>query len=178
MDTSTEKIVLTVCKGNIHRSVIAAACIEKLLRARDIQATITVRSRGLQGSFGIPPPRASNLREYPEEWALTRPGLESLGIEIPVNQKATPITKSDVESATLILAMDSAVMQTLLDHFSEEVPELRSKMILFSELGKTSADVPDPGGKKDPALFEEVVTTIYSTVEENLNELLRRVDCL
>lgn len=178
MNTSIEKIVLTVCKGNIHRSVIAAACIDKLLQERGLHSAIGVQSRGLQGSFGTTPPRFPSIRDYPDEWELTRPGLEHLGIEIPTDQTATSITKADVENADLILALDKAVMQTLLDHFGDEISSLQSKMMLFMELGGVSADVPDCGGKKDPVMFQEVASMIYLTVEENLNELLRRIGCL
>lgn len=173
-----KRIILTVCKGNIHRSVIAAICIEKLLREQELQEMIGVRSRGLQGSFGTTPPRAPSLREYPVEWELTRPGLEAFGLEIPLIQPSTPITKGDVESATLVLAMDESVLQTLLSNFEEEVPELRSKMILFAELGGKSAGVPDLAGKNDPDMFNEVTTMIYSTAKENLDELLRLVNRL
>src|SRR3989344_5563627 len=171
-----KKIILTVCKGNIHRSVIAAACIDKLLRIQKIQSAIEVRSRGLLGSFGTAPPRAPSIREYPAEWALTRPGLEALGIEIPIHQTATPITRADVESASLILALDRSVMQTLLNHFDDEVPDLHSKMMLFMQLGGVSADVPEPDGKRDPAIFNEVITIIHSTTEGSLSELLRLVN--
>lgn len=170
-----KKIILTVCKGNIHRSVIAAACIEKLLKEQGLQEMINVQSRGLQGSFGTDLPRHLNLREYPAEWELARPGLEALGVEVPISQTATPIIKSDVENATLVLAMDELVLQTLLSSFGEEVPELRSRMILFAELGGESVDVPDLAGVSDPAMFNETTKMIYSTVNENLNELLRLV---
>jgi protein-tyrosine-phosphatase len=176
MKKDVEKIVLTVCKGNIHRSVIAAACIEKLLRERNPEALIGVQSRGLQGSFGTAPPRFVSIREYSDVWAMTRPGLDPLGIEIPANQAATPIRNKDVENAILILAMDRSVRQALINHFGNVVPELQSKLMLFMELAGKSSDVPDPVGEKDPVVFQDVANMIYSTVDEHLNELIRLVN--
>ncbi len=170
-----QKIVLTVCKGNIHRSVIAAASITKLLEERSLGGSIAVRSRGLQGAFGFAPPRRPSIRDYPEEWALTQPGIESLGIVIPDDQTATPITINDVAEAHLILAMDAMVRDAVLEGFRDEMPLLSEKTMLFMELGGVSEDVPDLDGKRSLKLFDRVTEVIYRTAEANFSTLVRLV---
>lgn len=170
-----EKIILTVCKGNIHRSVIAAACINRVLIRRGMSKTFRVISRGLQGSFGTAPPRRPSILDYPEEWALTAPALHERNIEIPMNQTATPVSLSDVEGASVILAMDKYVLDEKPESLMNQFPDHRLRMFLFMELAGLSVDVPDCAGKRDLSAFSSVTEMIYSTVENNFDVLLKRI---
>src|SRR3989344_2190019 len=105
-----KKLILTVCNGNIHRSVIAAACIDRKIRDQGLTTRYEVLSRVLQGTQGTKPPLHKNLRDYPMEWPLTEPSLRELGIEIAEGQAATPITRAIAERASVILAMDQLVL--------------------------------------------------------------------
>src|SRR3989338_7334523 len=74
------KLILVVCNGNVHRSVVAQLCITRELQRRSIDGIACV-SRGLQGTAGTALPQGRNLRDYPREWSLTKPVLDRLGIE-------------------------------------------------------------------------------------------------
>ena len=101
-----KKIILIVCHGNMHRSVIAEQCINKALQQSGLESAYRVLSRGTQGTGGEDLPEHKNLRDYENEWLLTKPVLEEIGITIPVDQVATPINARIVEEAALILAME------------------------------------------------------------------------
>ncbi len=47
-----KKLIMTVCKGNIHRSVIAALCVKKTIKELGLESEYEIMSRGLQGSAG------------------------------------------------------------------------------------------------------------------------------
>ncbi len=164
-----KKLILTVCKGNIHRSVIAALCIEKVLKTLYLESEYDVMSRGLQGSAGTDIPRFSNLKFYPTEWSLTEPVLEEIGIEIPLSQIATPVTKGIVSNASLILAMDQMVLLSLINQF----PNFGFKMRLFQELAGSVDDIIDCAGKTDPEVHRNVILTINSIAQNHIANILK-----
>jgi len=167
-----KKSILFVCNGNIHRSVIAAICAQSIIQRHNLSNRYESFSRGLQGSYGTNPPRHPNLRDYTGEWALTSPALKEIGVEIPLDQKATPITREIAERASLILAMDRLVLSEKPNSLLRQFPDLALKMHLFSEIGSTLEDIPDPAGKKDALLHQQVVLTINSMLQNNLETLL------
>ena len=100
------RLILVVCHGNIHRSVVAEIYIRKNLRELGLEEKFRVASRGLQGSCQTAMPKFPNLRQYSLEWGNAEPSLRDLEIEIPETQIATPIDESVASEASLILAMD------------------------------------------------------------------------
>ena len=168
-----EKLILTVCKGNIHRSVIAALCLENALKRLCLESKYEVMSRGLQGSAGTDTPRFSNLKSYPTEWRLTAPILEEIGINIPSSQIATPITKDVVSNASLILAMDRAVLCSLPHSLINQFPNLGFKMRLFLELAGSIDGIADCAGEADPEIHRNVILTINSIACDRITNILK-----
>lgn len=167
------KMILTVCKGNIHRSVIAALCIEKALKRLCIESEYEIISRGLQGSAGTDMPRFPNLISYPNEWSLTKPILEEIGIEIPAGQIATPITKEIISKSSLILAMDRAVLRVLPYSLINQFPNFGFKMRLFQELAGDTDDIADCAGETDIRIYRNVILSIDSIAQDRIMHILK-----
>ena len=104
------RLILVVCRGNIHRSVVAESCIRKNLQELGLEDKFQVTSCGLKGSCQTAMQKFPNMRYYPLEWGHTQPILRDLGIEIPETQIATPVDKGIVQQSSLILAMDQQVL--------------------------------------------------------------------
>jgi protein-tyrosine-phosphatase len=170
-----KKLILVVCKGNIHRSVIAALCIEKMLKRLGRESEYETMSRGLQGSDGTEPPRFSNLRAYATEWLLTAPILEEIGIEIPLSQVATFVTEGVANDASLILAMDQGVLCGLPHGLINQFPHFGFKMRLFQELSGSTNDIVDCAGKTEIQTYRDTILAINSIVQNNIVHLLRLV---
>lgn len=173
-----KKAILTVCSGNIHRSVIAQLCLSKELDRIGKSEEFEVISRGIQGTMGTEVPRYPNLLFYEMEFRHTKPCLEKIGITIPADQKATLIDEQIVKKATLILAMDEIVLakkrtprgepMSLVDQF----PKNAFKMRLFMELVGKKENVPDCGDMDDAALHNKVVTSINETAKAGVYTLI------
>ncbi len=166
------KVVLVVCNGNIHRSVIAEICINQELKKSGLENNIRCVSRGLQGTAGTPLPTGKNLRDYPKEWSLTKPVLDRLGIEIPESQQSTPVDAIIVRDATLILAMDEGVLRNHSNSMLSQFPEHHHKMRSFGELIGNAEDVPDCFGSENPDLHELVNNSIHRIIIEGLDKLI------
>lgn len=168
-----KKLILTVCNGNIHRSVIAALCIKKVLKMICLESEYEITSRGLQGSAGTDMPRFLNLKSYSTEWRLTMPILEEIGIEISSSQIATPITKDVVSNSSLILAMDRAVLCGLPHSLISQFPNFGFKMRLFREFAGSTDDITDCAGKTDPEIYRNVILTINSIAQNHIVNILK-----
>ena len=97
-----KKIILVVCKGNIHRSVIAEICIREKIEKLGLGNEFEVASRGLQGTCQTDIPRFPNIKEYELEWKYTEPILQEMGIEISDDRKSTPVDRDIVKMSSLI----------------------------------------------------------------------------
>lgn len=168
-----KRLILTVCNGNIHRSVIAEAVIRSGLMARNLGRSHDVMSRGIAGTCGTPAPTGGNIRDYPSEWRLTSLALEGTGTKIPARKVATPITRKVAERASLILAMDDSVLRQRPNSLYRQFPDLTGKMHLFSVLAGEATDIPDLFRKNDQELYARVIGRIRSTIEGNFETLLR-----
>lgn len=166
-----KKLILTVCKGNIHRSVVAELCIRKNLQEFGLEDKFQVSSRGLQRSCQTSMPKFPNMRHYPLEWGHSEPILRDLGIEIPETQIATPVDKSIVQDASLVLAMDQQVLCGFPNCLIKQFPELGFKMRLFSEMAQNILDVPDCAGKTDTGMYRQVNFTIHSTAKIGIRNM-------
>lgn len=175
-----KKLILTVCNGNIHRSVIAALCIAKQLKERGKEEDYEVLSRGLQGTCGTLLPISRNLRDYDSEWELSSPFLERIGLVLPESQIATPIDRAVAERAALILVMDCDVLcgrlKSLADNLAKQFPECGFKMRLYRELRGEIGGFHDCFGEKDPERHREVIEEIHSIACERFEMITKLAD--
>ncbi len=162
------KTILIVCKGNIYRSVIAELCMQKEIKKIGKEDTISVVSRSLQGTMGLPLPKHLNLRDYSEEYNLAKPYLDNIGIEIPIDKKSTPIDNDIIHQAEQILAMDSYILTKLKEQF----PQYFYKIRLFGELSTDVSDIIDPNGNKDSESHQMVIISIHNTVRLGMDKLI------
>lgn len=159
-----KKLILVVCKGNIHRSVIAEICIRKNLEELGLTDRFIVESRGLQGSCRTAMPLHPNIRQYTLEWNLSLPFLNELEIEILENKVATPIDRNIAEKASLILSIDQKVLSGKLNSLLNQFPDLGFKMKLFQEMAEmNSGNVSDCAEKTDAEVYQHVIMTIHVT---------------
>lgn len=149
-----QKIGLFVCKGNIHRSVIAEICFNRELKINRKSRRIVCISRGLQGTMGLAAPTGKNLRDYPMEWEASLPALKHFKIHISKNRKWIPVDEEAIEQASVILAMDREVLFGLSEDptkcLTKMFPGHIDKMGLFTELAGAEENILDCGGKNDP----------------------------
>ena len=165
------KIILVVCNGNIHRSVIAEYCLNRGLKKKGLSDKFIVVSRGLQGTLGTKIPQGNNLRDYPLEWTLNSPILSELNIDIS-KHCTTQIDVSIVEKASLILAMDCGVLMDRTNSLAKQFPKHAYKMRLFRELEGRPIDVLDCFGSSDVALYRQVIELINVISEKYIDVLL------
>jgi protein-tyrosine-phosphatase len=165
-----QKVILVVCGGNIHRSPIAEFCLNRSLKEKGLDKRMIVLSRGVQGAFGIKSPIRKKLKDYPLEWSLSIPILEELGIDIS-NHSVIPIEDRIMEEASLVLVMDSKILNTMANWF----PLHRHKLHLFRELEGAKMDVPDCFGSSESKMYECVITMIENVSKGSLETLLQLV---
>lgn len=167
------KIVLVVCGGNIHRSVIAQLCLSRELVNIRQEAEFEILSRGIQGTI------YPNLRYYAMEYGHTEPCLKKIGVEIPLEQKAMLIDEEVVKQASLILAMDEMILRTKRTKegvpisLMAQFPDHISKTHLFMELVGKKENVPDCFGADDATLHQKVVTCIDEVAKTAIHTMLR-----
>ncbi|OHA24279.1 MAG: hypothetical protein A3G52_02070 [Candidatus Taylorbacteria bacterium RIFCSPLOWO2_12_FULL_43_20] len=171
-------LILTVCKGNIHRSVLAEACISKYLQELGLEGSFKVASRGLQGTCGTAMPKFPNMRCYSLEYGYTEPILQELEIEIPETKIATPIDEGIVQKASLILAMNSEVLCGFANCLVNQFPKFGFKMRLFSEMAGDIRDVPDCAGKTDTEMYRQVNLTIHATAKNGIQKMCQLAELL
>lgn len=162
------KIILVVCSGNIHRSVIVEHCINRALKERGLDAEFVAVSRGLQTAS---PPVGKNLKDYPVEWSVSSPVLQEIGIDIS-DARSTPVDLSVIEKASLILAMDRDVLIEKSNSLIRQFTEHGCKMRLFMELMGSTEDVVDTYGSNDEELHRRVIELIHSVSAERLDALI------
>jgi len=161
-------LILTVCNGNIQRSPIAERCIRQALLKLELNKKVIVISRGVQGAFGVRPPKGKNLKDYPAEWRASKPTLDKLGIDLS-DHVATPLDEKIICDAVIIIIMDKKV----LDYLTDKFPKKRYKMKLFMELTGRKEDIQDCAGLSDGNLHSRMIELIYQIVKENANVLLK-----
>lgn len=166
------KIILVVCSGNIHRSVIAERCINRALKRKGLDAKFVAVSRGVQTTSSLV---GKNLKDYRDEWLASNPILQEIGIDIS-DAKSTPVDLSIAEKASLIIAMDRGVLIDKINSLAKQFPEYGYKMRLFMELAGSTEDVADTYGSSDHGLHRRVIELIHSVSTERLDALFNYVE--
>lgn len=166
-----KQLIVFVCNGNIHRSVIAAEYLSNIIRDLKVSAQYHVESYGLQGTMGTQPPLHKKLAEYPKEWSAAEPILHKFGIHIDHHsyQKITPAV---VKKAAVIFAMDIKTYSTAPNSLTKQFPNAIHKIRNFSELTLGHTDIVDPVKNGSKRLHENIIRTICSTLQKNVKTIL------
>lgn len=159
-----KKNILIICRGNIHRSVIAEELLRKIIAERGDEARYRIESRGIQGTMGVVAPEHTNLRGYPETYHYTSKALEAYSVSIPENKISTPVSQADADHANFILVLGSDAYRKLQVEWKDR-PKFLSKMYLLS-------DVADPHRSKDADHLQGVVRQIFEDVRRFADERL------
>ena len=160
-------LIVSVCNGGIHRSVVAEYSLRQALQEQGLSDGVNVVSRGIAGMPGVPAPRGKNMLDYPKEWSLTAPVLNELRLDVS-DHRARPLDLETVRQASLILTMDRRV---LIEHPGSVVhafPSWAYKARLFTELDGSATDVHDCYGADDPAVFRQVTEYIHGIAHRRL----------
>ncbi|MGA2417688.1 MAG: hypothetical protein ABSF55_00355 [Candidatus Staskawiczbacteria bacterium] len=166
-----KKIIVFVCNGNIHRSVIAEKCLAKFLQEKNLDNKFSVASYGLQGTMGTSKPLHKNLKEYPDEYEAARPTLRNFDIDLADHlfQKITPAT---VKKAAVIIAMDKKVYSGAKNSLIKQFPNAKNKMHIFTELTQNHKDIKDPSGNANPKVHQAIIGRIFFTIKKNTKTIL------
>ncbi|MBL8031233.1 MAG: hypothetical protein JNK33_02840 [Candidatus Doudnabacteria bacterium] len=167
-----KKLIVFVCNGNIHRSVIAAAFFTNILEELGLDTQYQVESYGLQGTLGTPPPLHKKLKEYPKEWSAAAPILHEFDINIDHHsyQKITPAV---AQKAAVIIAMDTKTYSAAPNALLKQFPNAAQKIHSFSELTPGHKDITDPLTSGSQQLHRNIIGAICSTLLKNTDGVLR-----
>jgi protein-tyrosine-phosphatase len=130
--------ILIICHANTSRSVMAESLLNKMLRERGLDRSVSVRSGGVAVYA-----RDSALVSMDAELVL-----REVGIEAPAKRFATALrtNRHFVTEADLILAMTHQQIGMLRQRF----PEAAGKEVYtLKEFAGGSGDIDDPSGKDD-----------------------------
>jgi len=165
------KLIVFICNGNIHRSVIAAEFLRKILKEHRIGRKFSVTSYGLQGTKGTDLPKHKHLSKYPKEWKAAKPTLQKFGIDISKHsfQKITPTV---MKRASVVIAMDDKVYSRAKNSLTKQFPNYKGKIHRFSELTANNKIVKDPAGSGSEKLHREIIRNIYSTLNKKFKDIL------
>jgi len=176
------KVVLFVCKGNIHRSVVAEICLRQELEKLGLGEQYEVMSRGIQGCCGTVKPIHANLMCYEKEWSLTRPILEKLGIRQTDISKHTAkqVTKSDIQNADIVYAMELAVLgkseSKLSNSLLVQFPQYSSRMHFFGDIEGNGHELADCAGIESQEVHDVVNGRIVYGIRNNVHKIINHVD--
>lgn len=165
------KLIVFICNGNIHRSVIAAESLRQILKKQKLGQNFFVDSYGLQGTKGTDLPKHKHLSEYPREWKAAKPVLQKLDIDISKHsfQKITPTV---MKKASVIITMDDKVYLKAKNSLVKQFPKYKLKIHRFSELTENNKDVKDPAGCSDEILHKKTIESIYFTLNKKYKSIL------
>ena len=166
-----KKLIVFVCRGNIHRSPIGEQVLKKLLKERGLEDKFEVISRGISGTAGTKPPEYKNILGYPEELKASKPTLRKLNIDI-TKHEARPITEDIVKKAVAIIAMDKYVHFYLPHSLVNQFPLYKNKIHLLTQLEGKNQDIPDCRGFEDPEFHRAVIERIYNVLNNHFDTLM------
>lgn len=168
-----KKLMVFVCKGNIHRSAVAEQCLKQFLIEKKLSDKFEVASRGITA------PKYKNMTEYPEHWKTTRPILKELGIDVAVFSvhEAKLITEEIVDRSYIIFAMDKEVLQVHETSLVTQFPEYSKKIRIFTSMVGDQDDVLDCGHyPKDAELHRFVNEKIANTIRKGFLSWMKKED--
>jgi protein-tyrosine-phosphatase len=166
-----KKLIVFICNGNIHRSVIAAESLRKIFKEQKISRGFFVDSYGLQGTKGTNLPKHKHLSEYPKEWEAAKVTLQELGIDIS-KHSFQKISEAVMKKASVVIAMDNKVYSKAKNSLMNQFPNYAEKIHRFSELTMNHRDIKDPAGSSDVKLHREIILNIYSTLNKKFRNIL------
>jgi protein-tyrosine-phosphatase len=169
-----KKIIIFICNGNIHRSVIAAESLRKILKEQKLDHRFLVDSYGLQGTQGTAVPKHTQLSQYPKEWKAAQPTLQKLDLDIS-NHTFQKVSETAVRDADVVIALDDKVYSEANNSLLRQFPQYAQKIHHFSELTVDNASIEDPAGSSSEVLHKEIIENIYSTLSEKYQNLLEWV---
>ncbi|WP_076487558.1 low molecular weight protein-tyrosine-phosphatase [Alkalispirochaeta americana] len=152
-----------VCTGNICRSPLAQAILEKMALDRGVSEQIQVESSGTDG-WHVGENADSRMRET----------AAAQGVNL--NHRARQFSAGDLQEYDLVFAMGRNHLKAIREIARREGGSARAKVVLFREFdpalsgGGNPPDVPDPyyGGAEG---FREVYRIVERTCDEILNEI-------
>lgn len=158
-------LVIFVCKGNIHRSVVAEFAARQLLAEHGYH-DIHVESRGLQW-YMDGPPLHKNLMDYPEAWENSRATLEKYEIDLS-HHVAKVLSSQDMKQADIVIVMD----QELLRFTCMKFPEYKNKIRLFSNLIEREEDIRDLGEHATSGDYQSAIVNILTMLQQGIPRLI------
>jgi len=166
-----KKLIVFICNGNIHRSVIAAEFLRKILKEQKIGRSFFVDSYGLQGTKGTNSPKHKHFSEYPKEWEAAKLTLQKLGVDIS-KHSFQKISGAVMKKASVVIAMDNKVYSTAKNSLMNQFPNYTEKIHRFSELTMNHRGIKDPAGSSNVKLHREIIRNIYSTLNKKFKDIL------
>ncbi|MDP3779487.1 MAG: hypothetical protein Q8R30_05600 [bacterium] len=165
------KLIVFICNGNIHRSVIVAESLRKILKEHKISRKFSVTSYGLQGTKGTDLPKHKHLSEYSKEWKAAKPTLQKFDIDISKHsfQKITPTV---MKKASVVIAMDDKVYSRAENSLTKQFPNYKGKIHRFSELTIHHRSIKDPAGSGNEKLHKKIIEDMYSTLAKRYKDIL------
>ena len=143
--------ILVVCTGNVCRSPMGEGILKHLLAQQGLADRVDVRSAGTWGSSG----------SAASDFAVRAAAEHGIRIE---SHRSSPLRRSLVREADLILAMEPAHLEEIL----VQEPDASDKAFLVTTFA--DAENGDPGGVEDP--FGADLDS-YRTTYEEVDHLLR-----
>ncbi len=168
---SKKKVIVFICKGNIHRSAIAEQILKKILREKGLSDQFNVISRGITGSAGTKPTLHKNITAY-DEWKFSKPSLEEFGIDI-TKHEARPITEDVASNADVIVAFDKIILEDDEVALKKQFSQFHGKMHLLSELEGSAEEIPDCGEVEDLEFHRMVTKRIHGIINNHWEELIK-----
>lgn len=166
-----KKLIVFVCNGNIHRSVIAEEYLNKILKKKQLNSKFVAISYGLQGTQGTAKPLHKKLIEYPKEWKASLPTLKKFKIDIS-NHSYQKITLAIAKKSAVIIAMDKKVFSTARNALVKQFPKARNKIHIFSELTKNHKVIIDPAGNGSFRVHQMTIKNTCLTIHDELETIL------
>ena len=171
-----KKIILVVCWGNILRSTVAEALINKKISTHKLDEKYYCLSSGIQGTNGVPAPNYPNLKGFTDIYETVKIKLRELGIEEVAEHISTPVDSDIIQQASIIFAMGQDVLTGRKEHpeagLMNQFIEASRKIHLFTELIDEESGIDDPYGAADASDYLSTINEIDRVLDRGFNQLI------